>query len=234
MLRILPWLAAALAVVLFSALGFWQLQRADEKNALIHALERDERTPVQRLPTEASALEGLAFRRVRLQGRFRAQRQFLLDNRILEGRPGFDVLTPFVLADGRTLLVDRGWVAAGADREPVQPVGLRADSRVRVEGRVWLPEPGIGLGEAVAPGSEWPRLVTRIEFPALEEALGRSLVPAVIRASGSAQWLFEPRDLRPTFGPRRHYGYAVQWFALAVTVIVLACILQWRHRRKGV
>ena len=230
--RLLPWVAAAAALALFSGLGAWQLQRAADKAALIEALEHDRGAVVESLPSDRSALRAQAFRRVSLQGRFLGQRQFLLDNRIHDGRPGFDVLTPLVLGDGRTVLVDRGWVPWGADRRPARSVALADSDEVRVRGRLWLPEPGIGIGEAVTPGEGWPRLVTRVEFPALAAVLGRELVPAVVRASGDAAWLFRPRDLRPAFGPMRHYGYAFQWFALAVTVVAVACILDWRRRRK--
>jgi len=227
----LPWVGAALAITLFSGLGVWQLQRAAEKRAVIASLEEDGQPVLERVPEMPAELRGSARRELRLEGRYEGERQFLLDNRILKGRPGFDVLTPLLLEDGRRVLVDRGWVAAGPGREPVEAVGLAIDERVTVEGRLWLPEPGIALGAAVAPSRDWPRLVTRVDFAALEEALGRDLVPAVIRAKGDAPWLFRPRDLQPRFGPMRHYGYAFQWFALALTVFAVACILEWRRRR---
>ncbi len=229
--RWLPWIAAGLAVALFSGLGTWQLQRAAEKRAIIASLEDNRQPVLERLPGTPAALREAARREVRIQGRYAGERQFLLDNRILEGRPGFDVLTPLILDDGRRVLVDRGWVAVGPGREPVESVGLAVAERVTVDGRLWLPESGIALGAAVTPGDDWPRLVTRIDFAALEEALGRDLVPAVIRAKGDAPWLFRPRDLQPRFGPMRHYGYAFQWFALALTVLAVACILGWRRRR---
>ncbi|MDZ7788740.1 MAG: SURF1 family protein [Halofilum sp. (in: g-proteobacteria)] len=229
--RWLPWIAAGLAIALFSGLGVWQLQRAAEKRAVIASLADNRQPVLERLPGTSATLREAARREVRIQGRYEGERQFLLDNRILEGRPGFDVLTPLVLDDGRRVLVDRGWVAAGAGREPVESVRLAFEERVTVEGRLWLPESGIALGAAVTPGDDWPRLVTRVDFPALEEALGRELVPAVIRATGDAPWLFRPRDLQPRFGPMRHYGYAFQWFALALTVLAVACILEWRRRR---
>jgi surfeit locus 1 family protein len=227
----MPWIAAALVTTLFSGLGVWQLQRAAEKRAVIDSLADNRQPVLERLPGTSATLRKAARREVRVQGRYEGERQFLLDNRILEGRPGFDVLTPLALDDGRRVLVDRGWVVAGAGREPVQSVRLEFEERVTVEGRLWLPESGIALGAAVTPGDGWPRMVTRVDFTALEEALGRALVPAVIRATGDAPWLFRPRDLKPRFGPMRHYGYAFQWFALALTVLAVACILEWRRRR---
>lgn len=226
-----PLLAATAAFVLFCGLGVWQVQRAGEKRALIARIERGAAAPVRALPADADELRRLAYARVRARGEFRAQRQFLLDNRIHEGRPGYDVLTPLVLADGRTVLVDRGWVPAGPRREPQVPVALAAAGPVTVSGRLSLPEPGIALGPALAPGGGWPHTITRVDYAALERALGRELVPAVIRADGDAPWVLQPRGLEPAFGPMRHYGYAVQWFALALTVVVVTGALSWRRRR---
>lgn len=232
----LPLAAAAVCALLFVGLGTWQLQRADDKQALIAAIERGADAPAVALPQESGALAERAWRRVRVQGRFLAGRQFLLDNRIHEGRAGFDVLTPLLRPDGRAVLVDRGWVPAGPRREPQAPIALDAPGSVTVTGRLWLPEAGLALGPALAPvaGDEprWPRLVTRVDYAAMGRALGRDLVPAVVRADGEAPWVLTPRPPAPAFGPARHYGYAVQWFALALTVVAVTLILRLRRRRK--
>ena len=239
MRALVPWLAAVLAVTLFSGLGLWQLERAADKRAMIAALEGASGSPAEALPGDAAALRALAFRAVHIRGRF-LERQFLLDNRLLEGRPGFDVLTPLVLSDGRVILVDRGWVPAGPQRQPQGQLAPPSRQPVSVRGRLWLPQAGIGLGPALAPveadGGDrvWPRMATRVEFPALEAALGRELIPAVVRADGDAPWLYRPRPLRPAFGPMRHYGYAFQWFALALTVVIVSGVLLRRRRIERV
>lgn len=230
--RWLPLAAAGIAFVLFAGLGVWQIQRAAEKEQLLAAIERGTRAPIE-LPYADSALARAEFRRVRAQGRFLTERQFLLDNRLLDGRVGYDVVTPLILADGRTVLVDRGWLPAGPQREPRGEVALDVSGPVTVTGRLWRPDPAVALGPAVAPSSgEWPRTVTRIDYEALGQELGRSLVPAVIRAERGTPWVLTPRPLEPRFGPERHYGYAVQWFALALTVLIVTVALQWRRRRR--
>lgn len=228
-----PLVLAVIGVVLFAGLGAWQIQRAAEKEELLAAIERGARSAPVELPYAESALDEAAFRRVRARGNFLTERQFLLDNRLLDGRVGYDVITPLVLADGRTILVDRGWLPAGPRREPLGEVALEVSGPLAVTGRLWRPEPAVALGPAVAPSAGgWPRTVTRIDYAALGEALGRSLVPAVIRAERGVPWVLTPRPLEPPFGPERHYGYAMQWFALALTVLVVAVILQWRRRRR--
>lgn len=229
----LPLVAATIAFASFVALGVWQIQRAAEKQQLLAAIERGARSAPIELPYADSALARGEFQRVQAQGQFLGDRQFLLDNRLLDGQVGYDVLTPLVLADGRTVLVDRGWLPAGPRREPQGEVALEMPGQVTVTGRLWRPDPAVALGPAVAPSSgEWPRTVTRIDYDALGEELGRTLTPAVIRAERGAPWVLTPRALEPQFGPERHYGYAVQWFALALTVLVVTGALQWRRRRR--
>lgn len=230
----LPLLAAVLATLLFSTLGLWQLERAREKGELLAALDRAESGGTVTLPADPGRLAALAHQRVRLTGRLLGERQFLLDNRIHEGRPGFDVLVPLVRGNGDSILVDRGWVPADARRRPARPVALQRGGEVDVQGLLWRPESALALGPALAPSTDqWPRLATRIDYDALGEALGRKLMPAVIRLDPSIPWALTRRPLRPAFGPMRHIGYAVQWFALALTVVVIAALLLHRRRRPN-
>lgn len=230
--RWLPLLVAALATAGFAGLGLWQLERARAKGELLAALDRAESGPTVTLPADPGRFEALAYQRVRLTGRLRGDRQFLLDNRIHQGRPGFDVLVPLVRGNGDTVLVDRGWVPATATREPAQPVALKRQGEVEARGLLWLPEPALALGPALAPtGGGWPRLVTRVDYDALGQALGTPLLPAVVRLDPSIPWALTPRPLRPQFGPMRHIGYAVQWFALALTVLIVTGLLLHRARR---
>jgi len=220
------------ATALFAGLGTWQLRRAAEKGDLIAALERAETGAAVTLPADPRRLADLAYRRVRLTGRLDGAHQFLLDNRIHEGRPGFDVLVPLTRGNGDTILIDRGWVPADAQRRPDRPIALRRSGEVLVEGLLWRPQPAIPLGNAVSPAShDWPRLVTRVDYEALGDVLGTPLVPAVIRLDPSIPWALTARPLRPRFGPMRHVGYAVQWFALAITVVVITGVLLHRARR---
>ncbi|HKJ95595.1 MAG TPA: SURF1 family protein [Gammaproteobacteria bacterium] len=231
----LPVLAAMLATAGFVALGVWQLHRAAEKRALIDMIRQGTAAPTQPLPDSPAGLARLAYHRARAHGHFLPGHQFLLDNKILHGRLGFDVLTPFVLEDGRTVLVDRGWTPAGPDRKPIRSITLDATGPMEIAGRIWLPEAGVAVVPALAAeqAGQWPRLTTRIDYPALSGALGRPLVHAVLRADGGASWVLAPRPLRPTFGPARHYGYAAQWFALALTVIIVTVALLYRRRRRS-
>src|SRR6185312_11348887 len=81
-----------------------------------------------------SLAEVRRFQRVSVAGRYDAMYQFLLDNRINEGRAGYEVLTPLDLDDGRTVLVNRGWVPFSGYREKLPDVSLSPEPRTPVAG----------------------------------------------------------------------------------------------------
>jgi surfeit locus 1 family protein len=103
---------AALALALLTArLGIWQLGRAAEKNALQASIEQQARLPVLgTLPNDTQQPASLVHRRVQLRGRWSTVHTVYLDNRQMNGRQGFFVVTPLLLPDGRALLVQRGWL----------------------------------------------------------------------------------------------------------------------------
>ena len=146
-----PWWAmTALVVALctaFLGLGRWQWQRGEARQMQWDAFARgaDEVRPLG-----SSKLDGIArFARISLAGHFRPERQFLLDNRSHAGMPGYEVLTPLELSDGRALLVDRGWVAFTGSRAHLPNVSFAAAPSVTVVGRVDnLPSAGLAYGRA--------------------------------------------------------------------------------------
>ncbi|HUO95723.1 MAG TPA: SURF1 family protein [Steroidobacteraceae bacterium] len=220
--RFAPSLAATLAmlagVALLLWLGAWQLGRAAAARAQLEAYARGDTAPVA-LPPAAAAGALPRYARVRLAGRYLPAQQFLLDNMTHGGTAGYRVLTPFVTDGGETVLVDRGWLPLGASRATLPAIAVGAERR-ELSGRVdALPRPGLALG--AAPGSgPWPRVVG---FPGLAElgaALGRTPYPWIVLLDAGAPDGYL-RDWRPVaLPPERHLGYAVEWFALALTLLV--------------
>jgi surfeit locus 1 family protein len=234
---VVPPLAALALVVLFTALGFWQLERAEQKRALEDAFAA---------PGAArEVVPGIAparFERLRATGRFVAHRQFLIDNIVQDGRLGTYVITPMELeSGGPLLLVNRGWMprvsgqvsGQRSDQGPgARSIEVDAAPRT-VTGRAGgLPRVALRPGEAFT-GDEWPRHAT---FPTTEElaaALGRDVLPFVLLAdpdpaSGLVRH-WQPAEM----GPARHLGYAVQWFAMALAVVAVTIVVYRRRRTAG-
>ena len=103
--------AVVLLAPLFAGLGYWQLQRAAEKEAVLAAREHAQSAATLRLIGDEDA-NALHLREVSAACRADAERQFLLDNRVYEGRVGYEVLLPCQLASGSVVLINRGWISA--------------------------------------------------------------------------------------------------------------------------
>ena len=226
--RLLPPLAALVLVALFTGLGIWQLDRAEQKRALESSFAAGGAA------VEVSAdIQPRLYQEIRATGRYLDERQFLIANIVQDGRLGFYVVTPLELAGGGPLLlVNRGWAARPVDGG-LPDVAVAEGTRT-VEGRAGrLPRVGIRPGEALEAGGGWPRVATFPTVDELAQALQRPVLPFVLLADPDpASALL--RDWQPRqIGPSRHLGYAVQWFALAAAVVAVTAVVWRRTRGRG-
>ena len=206
-------------VLLFVRLGFWQLQRHDERRARNAAVESQmERPPV---PVEASDRE---FQRVDVDGTWDDAGTVFVRSRSYQGRPGYHVVTPIVLEDGRAVLVNRGW-APDADAPAVAGTasldGMRRASQVRE---------GIGPRD---PAEGTLTQVARVDIARIQQQYRRQLLPFYVEVQGDAgaepPFPVEPLELDD--GP--HLSYAGQWFIFAAIGAVGWVILLRREARGG-
>jgi surfeit locus 1 family protein len=220
-------LAAIGAVILFGSLGNWQLGRAEEKRALAADFARQD--PARDIRSVAA--DGPRYRRVFARGSYDASRQILLDNRVHAGRAGVHVLTPMVLADGSTVLVNRGWQPFGATRAELPEVAVSEEAR-RVHGRLdQLPRPAIELVGIAATG--WPRLMQYPTAAKLAAALGRELRPGMILLEPGEPDGYVREWTVPGTTADRNLGYAVQWFAFAALALAIWLALSLRRERES-
>lgn len=220
------WWAVALAASAIASclsLANWQLGRAREKQALIDAFDRGQRTSVDLGSSSVDALP--RYQHVTFHGHFDPARQVLLDNMPSSaGQAGYRVLTPFVRpGTAKLLLVDRGWVPLGLSRDKLPDVTVTGEPR-ETGGRLdQLPVPGVRIGAADAPGDRnWPRVLFFPRIADLEQALQAPVESRIVLLDADRPDGYE-RVWRPAleFPPERHLGYAVQWFALAVAALVI-------------
>jgi surfeit locus 1 family protein len=228
--RLVPTLAAIAAIVLFVGAGNWQRGRMQTKDAL----RADYDAAALLAPLDVSALPAadawpaLRFRPVQATGEFDAARQILIDNKVHAGRAGYDVVTPLKLADGRAVLVVRGWIAQGASRADL-PAAPPPAGPVTVHGRVALPSGAyVELASAPPAGPVWQNL-DPARFAA---ATGLAVPPAVIEATGAAADGLVRDWPAPDFGSDRHRIYMVQWYAFAALAAVLWLVLNLRRARR--
>jgi surfeit locus 1 family protein len=217
------------AVVLFVDLGRWQWHRAQHKRALADEFDAGSQSLADLGGRATSALP--RYTQVRLEGSYDGEHQFLLDNMSHNGQPGYEVLTPLRLSDGRTVVVNRGWIPLTTSRRQLPDVRIDATAPQTPTGRLDdLPVAGIALGHVPpAPGAPWPLLTSFPTMADLSAALGQPLQ--------SRQLLLNPdqplgfvRDWHPTgLGPERHLSYAIQWWAFGALALGLYGYMNWRR-----
>ncbi|MFO7858066.1 MAG: SURF1 family protein [Ectothiorhodospiraceae bacterium] len=230
-----PWplLATLVLFPVLVALGFWQLDRAAQRAALEDAYESRDQRPTVDLNREDPPADTELPYNAEVAGRYRTQRQLLLDNQTSQGEVGYHVLTPLQIT-GRdaVILVDRGWVPAGDDRDEL-PAIPGPDDAVTITGHLDDgPATGLRLGAMTPDTDGWPLRIQYLDFTALEERLDMPLHHRVLRLDPNAEHGFR-RDWGPAFregyGPERNRGYAVQWFALAATLLIVFVIVNLRR-----
>lgn len=225
-----PTLAALFFFVLTLSLGNWQSGRAEFKRDLQARYDVAMREAAIHVGRDLLDHDSVLYRRVEAEGRFDDAHTILLDNRVLDGVAGYHVLTPLrVEGSAHALLVNRGWVAVGPSRaqvpQPPVPVGL-----VRVEGVAIDPHSRyLELGDSRPQGRVWQNL----DFGRYAEATGLSLQPVMVLQASDAEDGLQRRWPRPDTGVDTHVGYALQWYSLATTLVVLWLIMNIKRCRPG-
>lgn len=222
-------IAAALAGVLTTAsMGQWQLSRAAEKEALQAA--RDVQASKAVLDMEAvrgaMSLEDLLHRSVSLRGTWVAERTVYLDNRQMNARVGFFVVTPLMLDGGGAILVQRGWVPRNFELRAAVPKIETPAGMVVVQGR--MAPPPSKLYEPGAPGAGAIR--QNLDLAGFAAETGLPLLTATVLQTGAASGGLLREWPAVNLGVEKHYGYAFQWFGLSALIAGLTLWFQFIRR----
>lgn len=226
--RALATLAALAAVAVCVSAGEWQRGRMLQKEALGAQRAAAQAAPPAPLPAAVGDWSAWRFRTVDAQGRFLPAQQFLVDNKVHQGRAGYHVVTPLALDDGRVLLVDRGWVAAGRTRADVPAVAV-PDGPQTVRGRLNVPPAGyVELAPTAPERGVWQNL----DPARYAQASGLPVLPVVLEATqGGGEGL--ARDWpRPEAGSDKHRIYMMQWYAFALMAAGLWAWFTFRRRPR--
>ncbi|HSW03380.1 SURF1 family protein [Aquabacterium sp.] len=228
-------LAAVTSVLLTTRLGLWQLGRAAQKIALQTAIEQRASLPPLaplELARDKATAAAQHYRRIPLTGRWLAQHTIYLDNRQMDGRPGFYVVTPLLLAPGDAVLVQRGWVPRDAqDRARLVAVDTPA-GELALTGRVAPPPSAL-----LSLGPEGQGIIRQnLDLDALARDIGVALRPLSVQQlddgpSTPTQVLRRGWPL-PAVDVGKHHGYAFQWFALSALIAGLYVWFQLIRPRR--
>lgn len=219
-------------------LGWWQLDRAAQKEALQAAIEAQAAAGVlgaESLPVDEAGAEKERFRRILLSGRWLADLTVYLENRQMHGHPGFFVMTPLQLPDGGVVWVQRGWLPRDqVDRTRIPPYRTEA-GEVQVLGRLMAwPSRLTSLG-AEASGPIRQNLDFAEEAARLQRTQRPFAIAELDRPGSADDGLLRDWPM-PAVDVHKHYGYAAQWFALCALTAGLYVwfqIIRPRRRRHA-
>jgi len=224
--------------VLFLSLGIWQLDRASEKEQQkIHIDGKTQQTPtsLNRFFIENKPSASLTpYQPVNITGRYRTGEQFLLDNIIHQGKPGYYVLSPFsIKGSEKVILVNRGWVPQGRDRKILPDIGL-TENEQHLSGSLSEPRSKpVVLGSIDQPMSDNPPLWYYMDITVFETQAGYQVLPLILKLAPDPtsklvrEW--------PKFEAKSgmHIGYAIQWFVFALFVLIAFLGISIKNNKKG-
>jgi len=228
------WFAIALTlagVALFVRLGVWQLDRANQAQQLLAAFDAAPKAAFEDFAAVRATPPADRFPHVRVSGQFLADRGYLRDEQMRDGKRGVEAYAAFAASGtNEVLLVDRGWIAWSHEpgTHPALPPLPQGEATLT---GVYAPFPGNGIrvgGNALTRQTEWPKLTLAIDAEEIAADLNHPLLPRVLLldADGAAGFV---RSWTPSvMPPERHRGYAVQWFAFAVAAIVIFVLLHYK------
>ncbi len=227
--RPIAWFFFLAAFATTLALGSWQVKRLQWKQGVIAEIAAAQtQSPLTRLPDDAAALAPLNFYPVALDGRWIDGVEFHISPRFYRGKLGYFIVTPFALADGRTLLVNRGWVPAAQklpDDRPESAVSGEATlhGMLRVgDERNWMTPPN-NVDKNIWFGRD-----------TLDMANSAGLanpVPAMVDLVGTQDSARLPVPSAGTIKLRNdHLSYIVTWYGIAVSILVIFLLY---HRKKA-
>lgn len=211
-----------IGVTILVNLGMWQVDRADEKEQLINEMDsRKTQEPISL--DELDLKDDKAFYHLNIEGQLLQEYTLYLDNRIVSGRPGFEVIHPVKIGQ-RVVLVNRGWIPMPQSRAEL-PRLPEQTTDFSSAGVVYIPTEALVLREDILLADEdWPKLIQSLDMPkltALYQELNLNIEPWVLRQDPTTDSLFVQEWRYINMPPERHISYAVTWFGLAIALVII-------------
>lgn len=226
---ILPAVLILLTVWGLLSLGFWQLERAEEKRTIESAIIKAQASPAKHL-TKADNLSNKAHYQVLLSGHYAGDKQFIYDNQTVQSNAGYYVLTPFVLSDKTAILVNRGFVPWRGNRDKLANINVGNHPRT-IKVKLAKPTERIQLKQP-ALTANFPVLIQSLNLAQLAQLSGYQIVPMLAQLDIDAENGFY-RKWQPFYGSvDKHLGYALQWFLMALVLFLIGVYLLFKNRKR--
>jgi len=241
-LKLIPSILVLSLLVFFIVLGFWQIDRAQQKRDLLKTYASQAHAKPALLTATTKIDHDMQYSTLKVVGYYDNQHQFLLDNKFDHHRLGFEVITPVRVTNSNTLLlsdkillVNRGWIARGKTRKDLPTIATPKD-KLTLHGIVYFPKNNtFVLNDKQDNPDNWPRILQKLDLSAISKILAKPVYPFILRLNKNQQGSFSTNWRPVIMKPQKHLGYAVQWFGLAIAALVLLVIvnLEWSLERPG-
>ena len=202
--------------IVFVFLGFWQINRGNEKAEIIEAFEIQQTMQAVEFSANSKKWE-----RVYVDGELDAEKLIYIDNIIYKGILGFKVVAPVSIEDNKIMLVDFGWIKQPQSRDEVSFLSISKNKNISVSGVLEAPEMGLILSDDIFTNT-WPKIAQSKSISALESLFKEEIIQFILLSDYRNETDFV--YLKPVVAnmpPVKHYGYAGQWFAMFIALSIM-------------
>ena len=227
---ILPSILITATFAFLVSLGFWQLERADDKRSIEASIKQANTGSVELIRKE-EGLQSKEYYEVRLQGKYLSDKQFIYDNQIVDQVSGYYVLTPYALeGQSKSILINRGFIPWNGRRDKLADIVIGQETR-EIKVQISKPIKRMELKPSEV-GIQFPVLIQSIDLQDMADRakVDFSSVIGLLDASASNGFI---RKWEPYTGSiEKHIGYAVQWFLMALVLAIIGIRIAIKQRKK--
>lgn len=232
---LIPTIVFLLVLPVLLRLGFWQLDRAEEKRELIALFQQQNKMGPLSIKDNIKFDERLNYRSAVVEGKYNIEKQIFVDNKIHQGKTGVYVMTPFKLKDSDySILVNRGWVPMVADRSSLPEIET-TKKILSLSGKIKLfTKKHFTVGKQFQSNKSWPALMQWINKADIENKSGLKLLPYIFLLDNKEKSGFV-RNWKPVvMQPEKSTSYAVQWFSLALALVVIYVVVNLKSSKDEI
>ena len=232
--NLIPTIVYLLVLPVLLRLGFWQLDRAEEKRQFIEVFQQQNKLAPLWIKNVIKLETVLNYREAKISGQYNTEKQIFVDNKIYQGKTGVHVVTPFKLEGSEySILVNRGWVPMVIDRSSLPNVetpiiSLKLSGKLKIIG-----EQPFMVGDQFQSNEGWPALVQWVNFADIEKTSDLKLLPYIFLLDEKDQSGYI-RNWKPIFmQPEKSTSYAVQWFSLALVLTIIYIVVNLKKTKEN-
>jgi surfeit locus 1 family protein len=220
--ELVKWTLSSILVILgvfvLIRLGFWQLDRLDQRREFNdHYLTQISAKPIDlNLQPIPIGLEEMEYREIFVSGYYDFDNEIYLQNQAYQNEPGYRVVTPLRIDNSESVVyIERGWISF-TDYENMEEINKKYDQKRSIHGIIRNPESNDKIIESGTISDNQQNLYLYVDINSLQTKIDYDLLPIYIQQNGEdvdGKPIPQIAEIEISEGP--HFGYAIQWFFFA-------------------